>query len=208
MAGALEALGRAAATLGGQGLGRKPLPPLLVFTDPRRTPDVENLAAGVPKGSALVYRAFGAEDALSTALRLREITARRGALLLIGADDRLARQAEADGVHLPQRLAWRLPRLLARFGAWHVTAAAHSLAAARKGLRLGADAVVLSTVFPSVSPSAGAPMGPAAFARAVRRLRGPVYALGGVNMQTITELQGSGAAGVAVVGAAVSAART
>lgn len=203
--GTLEALGRAAATLGGAGLGRKPLPPLLVFTDPLRTPDVESLAARVPRGSALVYRAFGTQDALETARRLREITARRGALLLIGADHHLAREAGADGVHLPERLTWRLPRLLSRFGAWRVTVAAHSLAAARKGLRLGADAIVLSTVFPSASPSAAEPMGAAAFARAIRRLGGPVYALGGVNAQTIDELRGSGAVGVAVVGAAAAA---
>jgi thiamine-phosphate pyrophosphorylase len=198
----LERLARAAANLGGARLGRKPLPPLLVFTDPERTPDLEALAAGLPPGSALVYRAFGADDALERAKPLREITLRRGVLLLIGADDRLADACDADGVHLPERLIHRLPRILARRPGWHVTTAAHSLAAARRGLRLGADAVVMSTVFPSLSPSAGQPMGAAAFARRVRRLGGAVYALGGVNAQTIAGLKGSGAVGVAVVGAA------
>jgi thiamine-phosphate pyrophosphorylase len=200
--GALERLARAAANLGGQGLGRKALPPLLVFTDPHRTPDPEALAAALPPGAALVYRTFGDADALERARALRDITLRRGVLLLIGADDRLADACDADGVHLPERLIHRLPRILARRPGWHVTTAAHSLAAGRRGLRLGADAVVMSTVFPSLSPSAGEPMGAAVFARRVRRLGGPVYALGGVNAQTIAELRGSGAAGVAVVGAA------
>ena len=198
-------LAKAAANLGGHGLGRKPLPSLLVFTDPDRTPDPEALAAALPPGSALVYRAFGAEDALDRARRLRHLTRRAGALLLIGADPRLADAVDADGMHLPQRLAHTLPRLLSRRPAWHVTAAAHSLAAGRRGLRLGADAVVVSTVFKSASPSAGEPMGAAAFRRLVRRLGGPVYALGGVDTQTIVELRGSNAVGVAVVGAATGA---
>lgn len=198
----LERLAKTAATLGGAGLGRKPLPPLLVFTDPARTPDPVALAGRIPAGSALVYRAFGADGALETARALREATRRRGALLLIGADHRLADRADADGVHLPQRLAWRLPRILSRRGAWLVTAAAHGPAAARRALRLGADAVVLSTVFESASSSAGEPMGADVFARRVRRLAGPVYALGGVNVQTIGGLAGSGAVGVAMVGGA------
>jgi thiamine-phosphate pyrophosphorylase len=180
------------------------LPPLLVFTDPDRTPDPEALAAKVPAGAALVYRAFGAADALSHALQLRDITRRCGVLLLIGADDRLADACDADGVHLPERLIHRLPRLLARRPGWYATTAAHSLAAGRKGLRLGADAVVMSTVFPSLSASAGEPMGSAVFARRVRRLAGPVYALGGVSAQTIGALRNSGAVGVAVVGAAAN----
>ncbi|MDB5433659.1 MAG: thiamine monophosphate synthase [Caulobacter sp.] len=159
----------------------------------------------LPEGSGLVYRHFGADDALERATRLRRLTRAAGVLLLIGADDRLADAVDADGVHLPEGLAYRLPRILSRRPAWYVTAAAHSLAAGRRGLRLGADAVVISTVFASASPSAGHPMGAPAFKRLIRRLEGPVYALGGVNTQTIAELRGSGAVGVAVVGAASAA---
>ena len=178
---------------------------MLVFTDPDRTPDLQALATALPEGSGLVYRHFGTDDALEQAHRLRRLTRDAGALLLIGADHRLADAVDADGLHLPERLAHRLPRILSRRPAWYVTAAAHSPAAGRRGLRLGADAVVVSTLFASASPSAGDPIGAIAFKRLIRRLDGPVYALGGVNMQTIAELRGSGAVGVAVVGAASAA---
>jgi thiamine-phosphate pyrophosphorylase len=199
----LERLARAAANLVAPGAGRKALPGLLVFTDPDRSGDLEALAGRLPTGSALVYRAFGAPDAVQVGRTLRGLTRARGALLLVGADDALAQAVRADGVHLPQRLARRARRLRARHPDWLITTAAHSLATGRAALRHGADATVVSTVFPSASASAGAPMGAAGLARVVRRLAGPVYALGGVNLQTIGALRVCGAIGVAVVGAAM-----
>ncbi len=58
---------------------------------------------------------------------------------------------------------------------------------------------MISPVFPSRSPSAGAPLGPVRFAALVRRVKRPVYALGGVNTKTAPRLIGSGAAGIAAV---------
>jgi thiamine-phosphate pyrophosphorylase len=182
---------RTAASLGRRARLRKPLPTLLVFTDPVRTPDPEALARGLSPGAALVYR-FGAPGAEATARRLQAILFARGALLLIGADAGLATRVGADGVHLPERLAARAQGMRGRFRL--VTAAAHSLRAARVP---GPDAVVVSAVFPSSSASAGAPMGPVRFAALVRAAGRPVYALGGVTNETARRLLSTGAAGLA-----------
>jgi thiamine-phosphate pyrophosphorylase len=183
---------RTAASLGRRARLRKPLPTLLVFTDPVRTPDPEALARGLSPGAALVYRSFGAPGAEATARRLQAILFARGALLLIGADAGLATRVGADGVHLPERLAARAQGMRGRFRL--VTAAAHSLRAARVP---GPDAVVVSAVFPSSSASAGAPMGPVRFAALVRAAGRPVYALGGVTNETARRLLSTGAAGLA-----------
>jgi len=183
---------RTAASLGRRARLRKPLPTLLAFTDPRRTPDPEALARTILPGEALVYRSFGAPDAETQARRLQAILASRGALLLIGADVDLAVRVGADGVHLPERLAGQALGLRGRFRL--VTAAAHSLRAARTP---GPDAVVVSAVFPSRSPSAGPPMGPVRFAALVRAAGRPVYALGGVTNETARRLVSTGAAGLA-----------
>ncbi|MFM8374937.1 MAG: thiamine phosphate synthase, partial [Phenylobacterium sp.] len=135
--------------------GKRAPPPLLVFTDPDRTPDPVALALSLPRGTGLVYRAFGAPDRLEIARALAAIARRRGLVLFIGADVGLAVRIGAAGLHLPERLAGRAPRL--RRQGWLITAAAHSLRAAR---RPGVDAFILSAVFPSASPSAGAPIGP------------------------------------------------
>jgi len=183
---------RTAASLGRRARLRKPLPNLLVFTDPVRTPDPEALARRLPRGAALVYRSFGAADAEAIARRLRMILQGQGARLLIGADSALALRVGADGVHLPERLAWRAVSLRGRFSL--ITSAAHSLRAARA---VGPDAVVVSAVFPSSSPSAGRPIGPVRFAALVRAAGRPVYALGGVTNETARRLGSTGAVGLA-----------
>ena len=178
---------------------RKALPPLLFFTDPARTPDPEAVARRLPRGSAVVYRAFGAPDALTRARRLRAICAERGLVLLIGADAGLAAAARAHGVHLPERLAGRARRLKAARPRWIVTAAAHGEAGARKAALAGADAAVVSPAFPSRSPSAGRPLGPRRLALIARRAGLPVYALGGITNENARRLLDAGVAGLAAV---------
>ena len=175
---------------------RKALPPLLFFTDPVRTPDPEAAARGLARGSAIVFRAFGAPDAEALARRLKAIARARGLTLLIGQDAVLARRIGADGVHLPERLAYRAGPLKRARPGWIVTAAAHSLRAAR---RRGPDAVVISPALPSNSPSAGAPLGPVRLAALVRAAGRPAYALGGVNMKTARRLKDAGLVGLAAV---------
>ena len=167
----------------------------MVFTDPDRTPDPVALALRLPRGTGLVYRAFGAPDRLETARALAKIARRRGLVLLVGAEPALAARAKAAGLHLPERLAGRAPRL--RRKGWIITAAAHSARAARQP---GVDAFVLSVVFPSTSPSAGSPMGPLRFALRARSAKAPAYALGGINDETAGRLRMTGAAGIAGVG--------
>jgi thiamine-phosphate pyrophosphorylase len=197
-------LGRRAATRkrrARNGATRKTLPSLLFFTDPDRTPDPEAIARRLPRGAAVVFRAFGAADAPARGARLKAIARQRGLILLIGADAGLAARRGADGVHLPERLAHRARWLKAAHPHWIVTAAAHSAAAARWALAAGADAVVVSAVFPSRSPSAGPPLGAIRLAILVRRVKGPVYALGGVDNKKARLLKDTGLIGLAAVDA-------
>ena len=174
--------------------GAARLPALLALTDPARTADPLALARGLPRGAGLIYRAFGAADAPQTAKTLQKIARQRSLVLLIGAGDPAVASA---GVHLPERMAARARRF-AKPGRL-VTAAAHGPAAIRRARLAGCDAVLVSAVFDSRSPSAGKPLGPVRFAAWVRAAGLPVYALGGVHGRTARRLLGSGAAGLAVV---------
>lgn len=147
----------------------------------------------------VIFRAFGAAGAEARGRALKAVARRRRLVLLVGADPELARRIGADGVHLPERGAHRARALKRARPDWVVTAAAHSLPAARRAFRHGADAVLLSAVFASRSPSASAPLGPVRFSALVREAGGPVYALGGVNELTAPRLVSSGAIGVAAV---------
>ncbi len=176
--------------------GRARLPPLFLLTDPARTPDPVALAQRLPRGCGVIYRAFGAADAPRTADALAAVAVRRGLILLIGAD---AVRAPGAGVHLPERMARQAGRLKRSRPDVLVTAAAHSRIAIRRARLAGVDAVLVSAVFPSRSPSAGRPIGPTRFAALVRDAGLPVYALGGINDKTAQRLLGSGAAGLAAV---------
>ena len=170
------------------------MPRLWFFTDPERTPDPVAIAAKLPAGTAVVYRHFGAADRHDIALALRDI---RKLKLLIGADDKLATEVRADGVHLPERLAHRAEILKRRRPGWIVTAAAHSTTALRRAR--GADAAVLSPIFVSRSASAGAALGLERAARMAAASPVPVIGLGGVTHARAAILIRRGFAGAAGV---------
>lgn len=194
-----ERLWRTACDLSAQAGLQKPLPPLFFVTDPRRTPDPAAAAARLPSGAGVIYRGFGAPEAPAVAAALAQTCRLNGLVLLIGQDAELAEAVGADGVHLPERALAQAPGLRARRPGWILTGAAHSAEALALAADSGLDAALLSPVFESASPSAGAPLGPAAFAALVRAARLPVYALGGVTADTAPRLLGSGAAGIAAV---------
>lgn len=186
----------------------KPLPPLLFVTDPQRTPDPEAVAAQLPAGCGVIYRTFGAPDALARAKALKAIAVERGLVLLIGADDALASACGAHGLHLPEQQAARARDLGRANPDWLLTAAAHGPEAVRRAAEAGCDAALVSTVFASRSASAGAPMGVPAFRALVQAAPLPVYALGGVTLETAPDLAGSGAQGLAMVEGLTDAVRT
>lgn len=157
------------------------------------------MAARLPRGCGVVYRAFGAADAEARGRALARLCRRRGLILFVGADPWLASRLGADGVHLPERLCRRAGTIRALSARFLVTAACHSLPAALSGRRAGAQALFVSPIFPSASPTAGHPLGPFALARIVRAARVPVYALGGVNARTVRALGLTGVAGVAAI---------
>jgi len=183
----------------------KPWPPFLYFTDPQRTPKLAGVIAMLPRGCGVVYRAFGARTAVSEGGMLIRIARRRGLTFFVGADVKLATRLGADGLHLPERAAGRRGRNLYLRKRFWLSAAAHDEPAVLRAHAAGVEAVVISAVFPSDSPSAGRAMGVFTFMRLARRARLPAYALGGVNRRTMIRLKGAGAVGVAAVSGADNA---
>lgn len=176
----------------------RPRPPLLFFTDPARTPHPWRTAARLPAGAGVVFRHFGAGNALDVGLRLREATHQAGVRLLIGLDVALAEAVQADGVHLPERALASAPTLAAQRPDWLLTGAAHSPAAVQGAS--GLHALLLSPVFPAGGASASRPaLGVEGFAALASQAPCPVYALGGITARRATALIGSGACGLAGV---------
>lgn len=155
-----------------------PLPRAFFVTDPARTPDVLAIAERLPRGMGVIWRHYGEPRRFATGLALARLCRRRGLILLVSADPVLAVRIGASGVHWPERL---LSGVRPRVRGMIETAAAHSRAAMARARRLGVDAVIVSAVFPSRSPTAGPAMGALRFRQLNREAPLPVYALGGVD---------------------------
>ena len=147
----------------------------------------------------MIYRAFGAAEAVETGIALAGLAAERGLVLLVGRDVSLAEACGAQGVHLPEKAVAQAALIRNRHPRWILTGAAHGADGLRAAETAALDAAFLSPVFPSRSPSAGAPLGLARFSALATGARVPVYALGGVNTANAASLLGSGAAGLAAV---------
>lgn len=180
--------------------GAPPIPSLYFLTDPERTPDPVRSARALPRGTAIIYRHYGADERVSVALALKRIAGARGLYLLIAADPALARRVGADGVHWPEK---RLPDQPQRVGL--TTAAAHSAEAIARAAAIGVDAILLSPVLPTKSRSGRPPLGVFHAARLARASAVPVIALGGIGARTGARLAGRGFAGIAAVEALVTA---
>lgn len=162
------------------------LPACLFLTDPARTPDPVSALPKLPRGSGIIYRHFGAKNRRQMALDLSEVASALRLRLLIAADPDLALEVGADGVHWPearlgQARAWRNRFQLQ-------TASAHSHRAILRASQLELDAVLVSSVFPSDSPSAGRPLGAPRFRRLVSASPLPVYGLGGVTAKNARQI--------------------
>lgn len=171
------------------------LPPVLYLTDPERTPDPLVTASRLSSCYGLVYRHYGLPEHAEVAASLAMVCRRRHVKLLIANDPELAMKVGADGVHWPFARRAEARRWRRRFAL--MTASAHTPEQLRLLQDAGFDAALLSTAFPSASPSARKPLGPKKFRTLARASALPVYALGGLNADTSAQV--APVAGIAAI---------
>jgi len=185
------------------------LPRLYLITDRHLASDEETflqkveqaLAAGV-RMVQLREKDLAAAELFRLGLKLRDLTRRYETYLLINDRVDLALAIDADGVHLaenslPTPVVRKLlgPRKLIGVSTHHSEKISQQAAE-------GADFVTFSPIYPTPSKAVfGPPQGVAALAEACRSAVIPVYALGGLSAERVTECQQAGAFGVAVISA-------
>jgi thiamine-phosphate pyrophosphorylase len=190
------------------------------FSDEAIVRCVRSVASALPAGALCVQvrdkrRLFPSLRLF--ALQLRRATHDGGALLVINGHPELARDVGADGVHLGEdaRRAMSVEEVRTRFGrrGW-VSVAAHSDDDVRRAVDEGADAVLVSPIFPTRALSPRSPLAPLALAAVSKRTRGldalrsarmladsrvAVFALGGVTPDSARACAAAGADGLAVI---------
>lgn len=137
-------------------------------------------------------------EVLAAARRIRELTARAGALFVVNDRPDLAVLARADGVHLGQE---DLPVAEARtiVGPERlVGVSTHGPEQARVAERAGADYVGAGPVFPTSTKDAGPPIGPDGLGEILRSVSVPAFAIGGIGPDSVAAAAAAGARRVAV----------
>ncbi len=154
----------------------KSLPALWLISDARNDAGLERALARLPRGSGLIYRHYHLDgpERLGRFRKLRRIAKARGHVVILADSALTAREWGADGIYGAPRSLW--PR---RAGLLHL-ATAHDLAELGLAARLGADAALLSPVFPTRSHPGAPVLGAACFRLLARQSRLPVIALGGM----------------------------
>lgn len=180
---------------------RLPLPVLMLVTDRNLAGGddalvrkVEEAVAGGVNAVQLREKDKVHDELVALAKRLREAIAGR-ALLLVNGSPVAAREAGADGAHMPEyaaSLVERPPGLLAG-------RSVHSVEAALRAEAESADYVIFGPIYETRSHVATMQAGVAALREVADAVSIPVIAIGGVTAASVQEVMHAGASGVAVI---------
>jgi len=152
------------------------LPSICIVSDARNDDWLERALAHLPRGSGLIFRHYHLSPAERRArfAALRKQARMRGQVVVLAGPSVQATRWGADG-------AYGAPAALGRARGGLRLATAHSLREIAQAVRAGADAILLSPVFPTRSHPGGRTLGRVRFRLLAARSRLPVIALGGMD---------------------------
>lgn len=186
--------------------GGPPLPWVCLVTDQAACPGgytgLERAVAGALEGGVnlvqLRDRNLPAGELYELGRRLRRLTREAGAALVVNDRADVALAVGADGVHLGEA---GLPVGVARdlLGERLVGRSVHALPGAVEAEAVGADYLVVGTIFPSESHPGGPAAGPCLVKRIRQRTRAPLVGIGGITAENASQVIAAGASGVAVI---------
>jgi thiamine-phosphate pyrophosphorylase len=181
---------------------------LYLITDRNQVPGgdlcaaIESALRGGVRAVQLREKDLAGRELYELACRLRQITSRYGAKLLINERLDIALAAGADGVHLGES---SIPLSQARRIAGKdmlLGVSCHDREKALAAQDNGADFITFSPIFYTPSKAVyGDPVGTERLAEVCRLLRIPVFALGGIKRETVRTVLGHGAHGIALISA-------
>ena len=130
----------------------------------------------------------------------RALTKRHGCKLLINGRWDIAKAVGADGVHLPED-SLPLPVVRREMGKRAILGkSTHSLKAAQRALKEGADYISFGPIFDTPSKRAfGQPLGLNALQAVCAEISIPVFALGGIKLENASRTMNQGAWGIALI---------
>ena len=145
------------------------LPIAFFLTDPNRTPDPTSIMEHLLPYTGVIYRHFGAKNRFEIGDEIKKICSRKKLTFLISADKELENHLSPDGIHWPKSQISKI-KMSIKHGKINTTSA-HSFRQISRAQQFRFDACLLSSIFPSKSPSAPTAMG----LLKLRKLDKPIY---------------------------------
>lgn len=188
------------------------LPSLYLISDRNQTggrPLFEALEFALEGGLRLIQlreKDLPARDLFELARRVRQLTRRFGAKLLINDRVDIAIAVDADGVHLPASSFNPMEARTLIGSDKLIGLSAHSAQDAIIAEREGADFVTFSPIYYTPSKADyGEPQGLERLEGVCSKVNIPVYALGGIKEENVRDVMVLGAGGVAMISAILEA---
>ena len=168
--------------------------------------EIETVIEAGVKAIQLREKDLSTRELLDMAHWMRDLTNEYGSKFLINDRVDIALAVKADGVHLGQN---SMPASAARKisgGRLLIGVSTHSIKEAVQAEKEGADFITLGPIYETPSKlKYGQPIGIDTFKEAKSRVSLPVFAIGGINTDRVTEVMKAGADGIALISAILSA---
>ncbi len=141
---------------------------------------------------------------LNEAKEIRKLCNQYGAIMIV--DDRvdIAILSDADGVHVGLEDA-PVDEVKRRFSGIIIGASASTIDEAKEGERAGADYLGAGSIFPSPTKPDYRILGLDGLRKVVQSVNIPVYAIGGITLESIPAIKATGAWGAAVISGILAA---
>ena len=161
------------------------LPDLWLLSDKRNAGSLDTALRSFTRPVGFVYRHYHLSpgERFAEFRRLARIARAEGHCVILADSALTAREWGADGIYGAPLALYPRRRDLIRI------ATAHDMREIAQANRVGADAVMLSPVFPTRSHPGASSLGPVRFRLMARHARMPVVALGGMNEGKARRLQ-------------------
>ncbi|UCB51749.1 MAG: thiamine phosphate synthase [Candidatus Zixiibacteriota bacterium] len=171
--------------------------------------DVEDVVRQAIEGGAqmIQYRDKDADDAdfLSTASKLRAVCKNRGVPFIVNDRAEIAREVDADGVHVGQKdISINQARKILD-PAKIVGESARTIHQAKRAEEEGADYVGVGPIFETPSKGIDKPVGLNIIREARENLHIPFFPIGGINPKNVDQIVRAGGRRIAVISAVVLA---
>ena len=161
------------------------LPTAFFMTDTARGTAPGHVAA-LPPGTAVIFRDYNHPDRTNLAKAYQRACQQHGTMFFVAGDKQLAIDLNADGLHLPEHGVNDIEAIPA--GRFIISTSCHSKEAILRAAKAGADLAFLSPIFPTRSHPDAKTIGIEGLADALNISPIPIYALGGINQDSIKHL--------------------